>query len=268
MEFYHSKIFENLRNPTTFEQLISHIQEPIPGTRGIVRIWRGQGDSSWPIHSSAYRRLALNGSIPKEKDVRSYEEYLLERATHRGFHKMDGYELNDFELLARLQHHGAATRLVDATSNALIGLFFAANTHPRKPGLLLGLHTEFIGGDKYSPEQRGYNVILKGLEGKCEGFELRTHPQIWEPPGVSPRIAAQHSRFLYSLVSQQKTGSLWFSESVESYMAIVISPAMKVKCLEILWKLFDIRWETLFPDLDGFGAANSPERDQYASDRW
>lgn len=247
--------------PTSFDQLIQLIQEPIRQTSGIVRMWRGQADISWPVHSSAYRRLALTSSSPTEADLRWYEKGLLERATHRGFREIAGKSLSDFGLLARLQHHGAATRLVDATKSALVGLYFAVANHPNKAGLLLGLHTNFLGGHEGEPEQRPYDEIFIDLE-------ALKHPQTWEPPVVSPRIAAQRSQFLYSVVSKQRTGSLWFDESEESYMAIALSPSMKSKSLKILSEVFDIRYETLFPDLDGFGAANSHRIGQWAPYRW
>ena len=247
--------------PTSFDQLIKLIQHPIPISQSIVRMWRGQGDISWPIHSSAYRRIARKRSVPTEENIRYYEQDLLMSATHRGFRDMNGRLLSDFELLARLQHHGAATRLVDFTKNALVGLFFSVASCPKKTGLLIGLHTDFMGGYEGVPEQRQYDEVFNGLE------ELK-QPHTWEPPSVSPRITAQHSQFLYSVVSKQKTGSLWLSDSPYSYMAIALSPSVKRKCLNVLSEVFDIRTTTLFPDLDGFGEANSHMKDQYSNCRW
>jgi hypothetical protein len=226
-------------------------------------MWRGQADIAWPIHSAAYRRIALaDKSIPTETDVRSYEELLLERATHRGFQYLDGKRLSDFELLARLQHHGAATRLVDATKNALVGLYFAAAENSKKTGLLIGLHTDFLGGrHEGQSEHRPYAQIF-------EDDPKYKHTLTWEPPNVSPRVAAQHSQFLYSIVSTQKSGSLYIKESEGSYLAIAISPTMKAKAKEILSCVFDIRLSTLFPDLDGFGSANSYRNDQWSDERW
>jgi FRG domain len=103
-------------------------------------MWRGQADITWPIHSTAYRRLAADASGARisEKAVRYYEEGLLKRAEHRGYRFHEGRELSDFELLARMRHHGAATRFVDATRNALIGLWFGISEYQDKVGLLIG----------------------------------------------------------------------------------------------------------------------------------
>jgi hypothetical protein len=261
---FKSDVYGDVQMPTSFEQFIRLIHEPKGVSSRFVRMWRGQADIAWPIHSAAYRRIALTKSLPTETDVRLYEKRLLERATHRGFRNLDGKHLSDFELLARLQHHGAATRLVDATRNALVGLYFAASEYPRKTGLLLGLHTDFLGG--YEGGYEGQFEYLPYAE-IFEKIEQYNCPQTWEPPNVSPRVAAQHSQFLYSVVSSQKTGSLCFEESEGSYLAIAISPTMKTRAMKILSSVFDIRLLTLFPDLDGFGSANSSRISQWNS-RW
>lgn len=261
MKKYASDIYDNVLLPISFDEFLGVVQKPIDDESGVVRMWRGQDDISWPVHSSAYRRLSLDGSIPTEREIRSYEESLLRRATHRGYRELDGVSLSDFELLARIRHHGAATRLVDATRNALVGLYFAAAYRPKTTGLLLGLHTQYLGGYEGYPERRKYQDVFKELE------EYR-HPQTWEPPIVSRRIAAQHSQFLYSAVSDQKTGSLWIKAEPDSYVAVAISPTMKELCVRILSDIFDIRQETLFPDIDGFGAANSHNIGRWDTHRW
>ena len=99
----------------TFDEFFELIQSPLVEGEGIIRMWRGQSDISWPLHSSAYRRLSLEIKEPNEKKIINYEKNLLQSATHKGFRYLDGRRLSDFDLLARLQHHGAATRLIDAT---------------------------------------------------------------------------------------------------------------------------------------------------------
>jgi len=73
-----------------------------------------------------------------------------------------------------------------------------------------------------------------------------------EPPVVSKRIAAQHAVFLYSGVSSDNTGSLVLPKEDGGTLVIAISPELKKECRKILTMHFDIRTETLFPDLDGF----------------
>ena len=53
-------------------------------------------------------------------------------------HAVYGEDLCELELLARLQHHGAATRLLDCSRNAFVALWFACRWEPDKDGVLIG----------------------------------------------------------------------------------------------------------------------------------
>lgn len=240
MKEHDSPIFGNVPKPSSFEELLQLIRLPLKADESLVRMWRGQGDIAWPLHSSAYRRLALDGSPPTEKDMLWYEQSLLKQATHRGFRYLDGQRLSDFDLLARLQHHGASTRLVDATRNAVVGLYFSVATRPTKVGVLIGVHAYFLGGYEGEPQENDYQSVFQNLD-------RHQHPQTWEPPQVSPRVAAQHSQFLYSAVSSHKMGSLSIDRSPGAFLAIAISPRLKRESLKILSSVFDIRHVTLFP---------------------
>ena len=92
MKEHASPIFGNMPKPSSFLELMQLVQLPIEGESRTVRMWRGQSDASWPIHSSAYRRLAKDGT-PKESDITYYEKDLLKRATHRGFRELNGRRL-------------------------------------------------------------------------------------------------------------------------------------------------------------------------------
>jgi hypothetical protein len=260
MKEFESDIFGVIPQPDTFDEIVDLIRRPHLNEARVVRMWRGQADIAWRIDSAAYRRLAQD-KAPTDKALISYEEDLLRRATHRGFRHVDGRTLSDFDLLARLQHHGAATRLVDATRNALVALYFSVNSCLEKTGVLIGLHADFLGGYEEEPQDDDYGDVIKDLT-------KFSHPQTWQPPAVSPRIAAQHSQLLYSAVSTQKTGSLFISEKPGALLAIAISPEMKKSLLLILSEVFDIRHITLFPDIDGFGKANAHEVGRWDSYRW
>jgi hypothetical protein len=215
-----------------------------------------RGDVDWPIHSTAYRRVV--GSRYRvldshKENVELYEKRLLEQAKHKGFGLHEGRELSDLELLARLRHHGAATSFVDATRSALIGLWFCVSDRPDKVGLLLGIHCDHLGGkgEGYL-EKRPYDEVFKRLP--------ETHPQTWDPSQVSARVAAQHSQLLYSPIVDRKTGSLALPKKPGAILFTAIAPDLKIVCEKLLSEVYDIRRETLFPDLDGFGLANSVVR--------
>lgn len=225
-------------------------------------MWRGQGYIDWPIHSGAFRRLKnSSNSDPDDGDIRSYEKTLIEQASHKGYHFLNGRVLADLELLARLQHHGAATRLIDFSKNVLVALFFCVTSEIQKTGLLIGIHTDYLGGYEHQLDERSYSEIM-------DEVEKHDHPMTWDPTGVTGRIDAQNSQFLYSKTSTDKRGSLLMPNNPDSVMPIAISPKLKEQSLEILEQVFNIRKTTLFPDIDGFSFANACSEDRKNMHRW
>jgi hypothetical protein len=260
MQTANSTLYGRIPAPENFAELHSLCEEPLPDEHFNVRIWRGQADASWPLHSAAYRRLLIDQETVSESDVQMYESSLLELASHKGFRRVDGRDLSDLELLARLQHHGAATRLVDATRSALVALFFTVIAQPNQPGILLGIHSSALGGYEGLLDQRPYDEIFKSLP--------KEHAQTWEPPGVSPRIAAQRAQFLYSPVISDMKASVALAADDKHILVIHVSPQLKKICLKILSEVYDIRYASLFPDIDGFGYANSFRFSRSGQFRW
>jgi hypothetical protein len=260
MDYFDSEIFGTVALPSSLGETLD-IAKKHSADRRNVHLWRGQSNIGWPIHSSAYRRLLRTKKNVTESNMQRYEEYLLEHATHQGYRFELGRELSDFELLAKLQHHGAATRLIDCSRNIMVALWFVCSSERDKTGLLFGVHSDRLHGGENKPETRAYKQIFEGLD-------RFNSPHTWQPPVVSKRIAAQGAQFLYSAVSDNIMGSLIIDRLPEAYLAIGISPKLKEQLLIELAGVFDIRYLTLFPDIDGFGHANSYRFDQYESERW
>lgn len=256
-------IWGKVPEPESVEELFSAIIHPLDGRPG-VRFWRGQSDISWRLDSSLYRRLQLQRTraFKLEAELQFAEAQLLERARHKGHDAGGaGIELPDMELLARLQHHGAATRLVDFTRNALVGLYFACEGLPAKHGALIGLHTEQLGGYEGERERASYREAM-ALAKK------RQHPLTWEPTNVSPRIAAQHAQLCYSAAADDPRGSLRLPEGEGALLVLAIAPALKARALEVLSHSFDMGPLSLFPDLDGFCQAHGCRRNPDLDYRW
>jgi len=227
-------------------------------------MWRGQSKIEWPIHSGAYRRVSLEKSKVKERDIVWYEETLLKQATHKGFRVSNGILLNDFELLAKLQHHGAATRLMDFSKNVLVGLWFSANANPDEHGLLMGIHSSHIAGDTEGKVDEGKETYSEFTDELTDEH----NPFFIEPPIVSPRVSSQHGVFIYSSITDENHGSLILPDNEKAKIFISISPSLKKEALKVLEELFDIREPTLFPDLDGFSQFNSTNTPQSKMFRW
>ncbi|HGS5286114.1 FRG domain-containing protein [Vibrio cholerae] len=248
--------------PASFSELLANVCEPSGKHQHRVWMWRGQSDIDWRLDSSAYRRLQNStGYQPSDpnKAMVNYEKMLLQHATHRGYRNENGRVLSDFELLAKLQHHGAATRLVDFTRNALIGIWFACSEHPQKSGLLVAFDTWFLVGYEKELEVRSYEEIVD---------DLHSDPMTWESPSVSGRIAAQHSQFIYSKIIQSPAGSLAFPSDERAYRKFELTPTLKEEAVEVLFEVFDISKSNIFPDMDGFAQSNSVSEDINKMHRW
>lgn len=260
MSNFNSPKFGVIHQPKSFQELLEIIIEA-PTDESYVRMWRGQADISWSIDSAAYRRLASLNKQVKERNIISYEESLLTQATHHGYRSMNGQELSDLELLARLQHHGAATQLLDTTRSVFVALWFSVSSQIDSAGALIGIHSDYLGGYESLPEKKPYREIM-------EEIKKLNHPITWEPTNVSPRIAAQHSQFLYSKVSESPAGSLCLPEKEDGTLIVAISSELKKIAKKILISTFDIHTKTLFPDLDGFCVANSYQIARWDMYRW
>ncbi|MBA0195948.1 FRG domain-containing protein [Pectobacterium brasiliense] len=269
MKLVDTELFGVVIVPEDFSEIINLANFDINNDRNIY-MWRGQGDISWPIHSSAYRRLMKDRSHPLGEHVmRDYERELLLNAQHQGYHFENGRTLSDFELLAKLQHHGAATRMIDVSRNILVALWFACDSMRDKTGLVFGLHYSAINGFEGRPDSRSYNQVFERKSDlSTDEDDFNNDPTLWQPPVVTKRIAAQSAQFLYSRVSYDTSGSLSFRKDENLVRVIAITPEMKSKCLKILENTFDIRRLTLFPDIDGFCFSNSVNFGSHSNERW
>lgn len=260
MHFINSDLFGKIPSPESIEELLILTKQHTPRRRNVY-FWRGQSDIQWPIHSSAYRRLRRTEAQVTESNMQYYEKHLLQHATHQGYRYDNGRYLTDMELLAKLQHHGAATRLFDFSRSIIVGLWFACSSEPEKAGLLFGFHSDFVGGGENKIKLGDYSEVFKGIE-------KYNHPMLWHPPVVSKRIASQSAQFLYSKIVENKFGSLALDDNEDSYIFIHISPTFKERALKELSETFDIRHITLFPDIDGFGYSSSFRFNKFENERW
>ena len=97
-------------------------------------VFRGQANSDWKLHSAATRRLikffnddecVIEKSQFSQMHLVYHRSVLLEPARTLGFGSDDGQRMSDLQLLAKLQHFGAATGLIDFTWDPLAALWFA-----------------------------------------------------------------------------------------------------------------------------------------------
>lgn len=157
--------------------------------------WRGVANIQWPLDSGLARRVVRSAcggerSSMTEAHVATAEAKLLRDARRLQLDQGVHGPLSDLELLARLQHQGAATRLVDVTTNALVAAWFAVEdtSQDAEDGVIFGIDMT----DSELPEDRQSLPIDQVLEGD--------YVWLWRSPPVDFRIRAQQGAFLFSAV--------------------------------------------------------------------
>ena len=216
--------------------------------------YRGQGNSAWRLHSGAVRRLLDKLAIDSPEDDSAFTSHfldyhyntLLTPARQRGFHIDSGVELTDFQLLAKLQHFGAATGLLDFTLSPLVALWFACQ-ESNVDGTVFILDCSPSLNDTLSWEhvsESSFSSVLNSLGSPSELI-------VWEPPAfgeATPRIIAQQS--ILVLMHPQVQSSRIVGQ-------IPIQGNDKPDLLEQLRSL-GVAEDTLLLDVHGFARANSP----------
>lgn len=215
-------------------------------------LFRGVPDNKYKIQASACRRLPDEERESLESLVQ-LNRALIHKARLLGHDQADGRDLSDLELLAQLQHFGAATCLIDFTYNALVALWIAcqqSKPRPGKPqketnGKVVAIRSnnlrriEPVSHDKI----KNWN-IAQFFESQKAG---QPHLYQWQPENRNDRILAQHSVFVFG------PGEIPVEE--ES----VISKNAKKELLTSLDKVSNISEATLFPDFHGFVRLNAEE---------
>lgn len=238
------------------ERAIEKISEMGAG-EGIYA-YRGQGNAIWDVESAAYRRIKNALEIPPDMEmfIHHHETKLLEPARMNGYGFKDGRILNDLELLADLQHHGAATCLIDFTCNFLVALWFSCTDSINADGKIFIMNTNdpniFL-----SPEQRDLEFSIRKIltfktrnENSEDSFtsELKSEKYWhWSPHGINPRILKQDGLFIFGKMSISNDESLQY---------IIIDQADKAELANEL-RVWGVSREALFKDLPGFASSQA-----------
>ena len=162
------------------------------------------------VTSSLYRSFLERGQ--KHVNIRGVQDEILKEA--RDY--IPG-KIEDFELLATLQHYGDKTILIDFTTDYLVALFFACEREPRKPGRVI--------------------LLPEVSEDKDNGYKLE------KPFGTIRRADIQKSIFV---IADQN------SVTPDKDKVVCIPADLKKSLLYHLGKHHDISAKTIYNDLHGF----------------
>ena len=209
---------------------------------GQMLLYRGLADADWEVESSAYRRIRESQEDPLPATFQNYIKRLLDNAGLQGFRYRHGRKLSDLDLLAELQHNGAATCLIDFTENALIALWFACREEPKRDGKVVAMATG--GTEKFS------TINYENLSKPITDFLNKEKLRKWTPSSMNNRIVAQQSVFVF--------GEGIIEESL--YKIIKIDSGSKKDILGNLEKSFGVKEQHLFNDLAGFSLYNANDK--------
>ena len=215
-------------------------------------VFRGQSNRDWPLDSSAERRLKKSGREFNTKELLNYlEKELIDSAKREGYDRQNGKELSDLELLAELQHHQAATCLIDFTRNFHIGLWFACAPNDDKDGKVFivdsGNPSLF---ENITPERSKTSIEEIFSASEEDNFPFQKKVLYWQPPTQSKRIIAQHSCFIFS------SGKI----PDGTYAEITIKKEDKPNIRLALYRYYGLDDKSVYRDFTGFASANSQDQ--------
>ena len=212
-------------------------------------LFRGVSNESYEIEASAYRRLPEGARNNPDRLLRINQD-LIEKARLLGHDQKNGQRLSDLELLAELQHYGAATCLIDFTRNALVALWMAcqqSTTGEANGKVFVVRSDESARLETITPKL----VTDEDIDYFFREDEHKRYPLYqWQPKYQNNRIIAQQSVFVFG------------GAQVETEAECVILKSGKGDMLTSLDKVSGITEGSIYPDFDGFArlhAQNKPD---------
>ena len=234
------------------EKYLTKIREVT--SRPGIYAYRGHSDSKWPLHSGATRRLINQAGLGILKEPNFHQLYisyhrdsLLEPARTQGFGIEEGYIVSDLQLLAKVQHFGAATGLLDFTWDPLIALWFSCRSNSNNDGKVFVINTSDAIRLARAPSDERERTMKTSLRMDDNSPGLL----YWEPMlsgDATSRILRQRSVFII--------GRPLIPDYPDVIAEITIAKDDKQAILKDL-QVLDTSHTSLFRDLFGFSQAES-----------
>ncbi len=202
-------------------------------------IYRGLPDEKYEVCSTYYQRFNLGKKSkdqekPSANEFQTYHDKLLLDAESFHYHK--NKDLSQIELLAELQHFGAATGLIDFSKNFLVALWFSSNSNPGKNGKI-----SLLNKGKCVDYVENKNLYQNTLNGFClVDLNFKSNN----------RIFAQNGVFIF-------TNKVFYSDL--DLHEIIISEEDKEQIIIELKTFYNITESTLFQDIYGFAEINNAQ---------
>ena len=227
-----TKIPESVQSVSEFVSLLQQ------GSRSQRLLFRGQNTDK-PLLPKLVRLAQEKGITPDQ--MNAVEQKMLERFRRESIPMLGTTkERTDWELLSVAQHHRMPTRLLDWTSSALVGLWFA------------------VASDPPNREKHGVVWIIdnpneKKLEPSDNIFDLEK-TYFFQPFHIDRRIVAQSAWFSIYRHNRTEFLPLERQKRYDSNLKCFILPRQCFERLRQELRLLGVSQATLFPDLEGLGA--------------
>ena len=218
-------------------------------------LFRGVSNDTYKIEASAYRRLPKEDRRDPVKLLKITQE-LIDSARSLGHDQNEGQPRSELELLAHLQHYGAATCLIDFTRDVMVALWMACQQSTtekdknikKAKGKVFAVRSDNLSQFRVvTDEQQRSAKISAFFEQENKRYPLYQ----WQPNYQNNRIIAQESVFIFG------------GADVPVEAECTIFPGSKQKLLTDLYRISGISEASIYPDFDGFvsqHAWNKPYR--------
>ena len=229
----------------TLEQFIEWTKQFIYGEY----VFRGVSNEKYKVEASTYRRLKnKDGEFYNKEDdnpekILEINKKMLEDARRQGHGTRDKLPLKDLDLLAELQHLGAATCLIDFTYNPLVALWIACRES--SSGKVNG-KVSAVALNSQNTTFEEVSVKLAQKKNIDRFFQTDNNEEYkfyqWQPNYQNNRMRAQQSIFLFS------------GAPIKSVADCIISNNSKQEIRDTLEQSVGMTDGSLFPDFEGFAS--------------
>ena len=253
---------------------VNEFMEEISKFKDKKIVYRGQSDAGWGVTSGAYRRLEHPHTT--SAILLEYNKNLIKRS--RRYHEELKETITDINLLAKLQHYGAATSLIDFTKNALVSLWFSCQDkstdgkvfclNMSNPDNFLEVSSDdekkeidkilTLKFRENEPDDNIQNQLRKNTDNlSLPNYSARDQLvaeekfSIWEPPLTDNRILKQDSFFIFNKEGKLNNGL---------FKTLILCKEKKEEILKELKLFSNFSEETIFPDFYGFAQNNSTDK--------
>ena len=208
--------------------------------------FRGQANAAWGLWSSAYRRLLGKSADPGLIGY-LFTGYLHERVNEACMRFSECGDLQPLEVMARLQHYGAATGLIDFTESPLAALWFACKDKPGNNGKVFAVRLD-------NAKKIREIKTRDGLKGELDEFFPIDPPDklwTWRPGDGDSRMMTQQSLFIFG---RPEIEGGFVSDD------FIVQASEKGEVFALLENL-GVSETFMFSDFAGFAAANASSKD-------